>query len=123
MPGATGVNAVTFMVTDKYGAKATSTIPVKVSPEYTGITNIESKELFTYPNPTKGEVNVVMPVDLKGKVTLTIYNTQGVAVQEEIFNANNIDKFLFNVSDLPAGIYFLKWNNSLVQKTSRLIKQ
>ncbi|HNW52956.1 MAG TPA: choice-of-anchor D domain-containing protein, partial [Bacteroidales bacterium] len=43
MPGATGVNAVTFMVTDKYGAKATSTIPVKVSPEYTGITNIESK--------------------------------------------------------------------------------
>lgn len=123
MPGASGVNSVTFMVTDKYGAKATSTVPVKVSDEYTGITNIESTELFTYPNPTKGEVNVITPSDLKGKVTLTIYNTQGVAVKEEIFSANNMDKFLFNVSNLPAGIYFLKWNNTLVQKTSRLIKQ
>jgi hypothetical protein len=64
-----------------------------------------------------------MPADLRGKVTLTMYNTQGITVKEEIFNANNIDKFLFNVSDLPTGIYFLKWNNTLVQKTSKLIKQ
>ena len=61
---------------------------VKVAADFTGITKMESKELFTYPNPTKGEVNVVLPSNLKGKVSLTIYNTQGVSVMEKIFSFN-----------------------------------
>jgi len=122
MPGFEGITSVTFLVTDKYGAKATNTIPVKVAADFTGFTKMESKELFTYPNPTRGEVNVVMPSDLKGKVTLTVYNTQGVSVKQEIFMVNATDRFSFDLGDLPVGIYFLKWNNNLVQKTSKIIK-
>jgi len=123
MPGDAGTTSVTFMVTDKYGAKATNTVPILVSEKVTGINNSEAKDFIVYPNPTKGEVNVIMPSDLKGKVTLTIYNAQGTAVKEEIFYANPVNKFLMDLSDLPVGIYFLKWNNSQLQKTSKIIKQ
>jgi hypothetical protein len=123
MPGIAGETSVTFMVTDKYGAKATNTIPVKVSDQYTGISEVKSKELFIYPNPTKGKVNVIMPSDLKGKTSLSIYNAQGIMVKEEIFNLNVTDTFSFDMTDLPVGIYFLKWNNSLLQKSVKIIKQ
>ena len=123
MPVDAGTTSVTFMVTDKYGAKATNTVPILVSEKVTGINNSEAKDFIVYPNPTKGEVNVIMPSDLRGKVTLTIYNAQGSAVKEEIFYANPVNKFLMDLSDLPVGIYFLKWNNSQLQKTSKIIKQ
>lgn len=123
MPETEGITSVTFMVTDKYGAKATNTIPVKVSADFTGITNVESNELFVYPNPTKGEVNVVLPAEMKGKVNLTIYNTQGVSVMDKTFTVTTSEKLSFDVNDLPTGIYFLKWNNNLIQKSSKIIKQ
>ena len=123
MPLDAGVTSVTFMVTDKYGAKATNMVPILVSEKVTGIDNAEAKDFIVYPNPTKGEVNVIMPSDLKGKVALTIYNAQGTAVRQDIFTANPVNKFLMDLSDLPAGIYFLKWNNIQLQKTSKIVKQ
>lgn len=123
LPGIAGETSVTFMVTDKYGARATNTIPVKVSDLYTGTTEVKSRELFVYPNPTKGEVNVIMPSDLKGKTSLSIYNAQGILVKEEMFNVETTDKFSFDITGLPVGIYFLNWNNTHLQKSGKIIKQ
>jgi hypothetical protein len=123
MPGASGVNSVTFMVTDKFGAKATSTIPVLVSELVTGIGNDNTTDLILYPNPTLGEVHAILPSAFSGKVTLTVYTAQGIAVKEEEFSTGSFNKYDVDLSALPAGLYFLKWNNNNMQQTSRLIKQ
>jgi hypothetical protein len=125
LPMAAGITSVTFMVTDKYGAKATSTIPVLVSEKVTGIDPIspaESSDVILYPNPTKGLVHAILPSELNGKVSLTILNTLGAIVKQEDLNVNSSDKTTFNLSDLPVGIYFLKFNNSSIQKTAKVLK-
>ena len=104
-------------------SQATNTVPILVSDKILGIEHVDANDFYLYPNPTKGEVNIVMPSDLKGKVILTIYNAQGKAVKEEIFAASVFNKFSMDLTDLPKGIYFLKWNNSQLQKTSKIIKQ
>ncbi len=125
MPGSSGLTSVTFLVTDKLGAKATSTIPVSISEIYTGIATPghSSSELFVYPNPTRGKVNAILPSGVNGKVTLTVYTAQGNAVKEEVFSTGSFNIYDIDLSDLPAGLYFLKWNNNNMQQTSRIIKQ
>jgi hypothetical protein len=76
-----------------------------------------------YPNPTRGEVHAILPSGFKGKVTLTVYTAQGLAVKEEVFSTGSFNMYDFDLSDLPAGLYFLKWNNNGIQQTSRIIKQ
>ncbi len=124
MPGSSGQTSVTFMVTDKQGAKAINTVPISISDMYTGSMNPGLvSDLVIYPNPTKGEVHAILPSDMKGKVKLTIFNNLGVTVKSEIFEAGTVKKFDFDLGELPAGIYFVKFANDQVSKTGKILKQ
>jgi hypothetical protein len=124
MPLAPGKTSVTFLVSDKYGAKATNKVQILVSELVTGLINpVVSEGLVVYPNPTKGEVNMYLPSDMKGKVTMTLYSTQGTAVKQQTFTISTAEKISFDLSNLPAGIYFLKSSDNTSRKTVKIIKQ
>ncbi|MFN8133840.1 MAG: T9SS type A sorting domain-containing protein [Bacteroidales bacterium] len=44
-------------------------------------------------------------------------------MKEEVFSTGSFNIYDIDLSDLPAGLYFLKWNNNNMQQTSRIIKQ
>jgi len=121
MPGAAGLTSVTFMVTDKYGAKATSTVPVRVDELYTDVKDLNRDEFHVYPNPTTDFVFVTIPAEIKGNLTATVMNLLGAVVKTEKYtHAEASAKIDF--SSLPSGIYLLKLADNTVVKTMKIIK-
>ncbi|MEP7196678.1 MAG: T9SS type A sorting domain-containing protein [Saprospiraceae bacterium] len=62
-------------------------------------------EIKIYPNPSFGELNIVLPKDLISKeIGFKIYNIEGVeiSVKTEIFNSE------FKIVGLPKGVYYIK---------------
>jgi len=68
-------------------------------------------------------VNMYLPSDMIGKVTMTLYSIQGTAVKQQSFTINPAEKLSLDLSNLPAGIYFLKSSDTNNQKTVKIIKQ
>jgi hypothetical protein len=50
-------------------------------------------------------------------------NSLGAIVKQEDIHVNSSDKTTFDLSALPVGIYFLKFNNNAIQKTAKVLKQ
>lgn len=123
MPLIKGKTSIIFKVTDQSGAIATNTVQVVVRDKQTGINTDAFTDLNLYPNPTNGVVNVKLPSDLKGMVTLNIYNSIGTLVRTENFRIESTEAFSFDITGLPKGIYLLKWNTNNFQKTNKIIKQ
>lgn len=68
--------------------------------------NRESQPFIVYPNPSNGKFTIEMDNALWGPSEIKIYNKQGQAVYESIFESMlDID------IDLPAGIWFLRINS------------
>lgn len=123
MPLAQGKASIIFKVTDKYGATATNTVQILVSDKVTGINTDVISDMNLYPNPTNGIVNVNPSADMNKEVSLAIFNTLGMMVKRETFNVQSAETISFDMSNLPTGIYLLKWNNGTIQKTNKIIKQ
>jgi hypothetical protein len=120
-PEVAGVTSVTFMVTDKYGAKATNTVPVSVDELYLDVKEINRDEFHVYPNPTTDFVIVTIPEEIKGNITATVLNLFGAVVKTEKYtHAEASVKIDF--SSLPSGIYLLKLTDNSVVKTVKVIK-
>ena len=120
-PEMAGVTTVTFMVTDKYGAKATNTVPVHVDDMYLDVKEMNRDEFHVYPNPTTDFVFVTIPGDIKGNLTTTVMNLLGAVVKTEKYtHAEASVKIDF--SSLPTGIYLLKLSDNTVVKTVKIIK-
>jgi hypothetical protein len=120
-PEMSGITSVTFMVTDKYGAKATNTVPVHVDDMYLDVKEMNRDEFHVYPNPTTDFVFVTIPGDIKGNLTATVMNLLGAVVKTEKYtHAEASAKIDF--STLPSGIYLLKLSDNTVVKTVKIIK-
>ena len=67
-------------------------------------------EISAYPNPTGGSLQVLIS-NLVGESSLMLFNQLGeLIIQKQAFNDNILD-----LSDLPAGIYILKYSNKILK--------
>jgi BspA type Leucine rich repeat region (6 copies)/Secretion system C-terminal sorting domain/SprB repeat len=77
---------------------------------FSGIAGID-----LYPNPSNGIINLKLPIDLQ----VEIYNNLGQMLSsEKMFTGSNV----INISDKPAGVYFLKANDGNNVSTFKIIK-
>lgn len=82
--------------------------------------SIPSNEINIYPNPTSGKFNIEFGNSSSGKVT--VFDALGKVVSENNITANSGNLNL-NLSDYPAGIYFVKVNAGEEIIMKKLIKQ
>lgn len=72
-----------------------------------------------YPNPTRSRVSIQFEKAQFDRVSL--YSTTGVLIDErEIHGQNQMD---FDLSNLPSGVYFLKFMQGKLAVSKRIIKQ
>ncbi len=76
--------------------------------------------IVAYPNPTKGEFEVVVPISSK-PTTIQVYNMFGQLVLENSVGIN-VTKIPLNLSGKPNGVYFIKVNAGPT-KIFKLIKE
>jgi hypothetical protein len=78
-----------------------------------------------YPNPAKNKLNVIVSSPVSNQITLVISNLAGKRISQQSFSVinggNNLD---LNVSNLPAGSYFIKavCNNGCNSAVSKFVK-
>ena len=88
---------------------------LKVSPTGTG--NALADAIGLYPNPTDGKVKVT---GIEGFNKMEIYNATGK--MERVVNIDFSDELNLNMSDLPAGVYQLRFTgnqNTVIKKLIR----
>ncbi len=90
-------------------------LPTSISGE--DITN----SFVVFPNPViNGEFN--LSIQMKGELTVDIYNTLGQIVKTVTFGEHNaIEVKKIDVTDLTSGIYYLHLNNKKATKTRKII--
>ena len=67
-----------------------------------------SKDIKVYPNPATNEINVIITLNLQSDLQLYVFNNLGTLVKSKTIKQN--ENYLnMSVSDLPSGIYYLKF--------------
>lgn len=88
------------------------------------LTADHSSDLFyTYPNPVKDELNVIIPKDYRKNVVIEIADESGKVVYNRILN--NIQgggNYRINVSSFAKGVYFIKFRSDEGTKGVKFIK-
>lgn len=111
-----GIYTVSYLYTSPQGCAASDTSQLSVS-VCTGLNEkAQQNKPMIFPNPVAHFLNVTMPRDFKTTGS-KIYNIQGLQLQMEIKNDQ------VNVSELPAGIYFLEIKTEAGTLRSRFIKE
>lgn len=84
-----------------------------------GLANNNMVRFAMYPNPTKTDLNIVLPSNIDNAM-VSIYDVLGKKV---IFNKLNNTFNLLDVKSLKSGIYFVKvFNNNAIFETKQFIK-
>ena len=81
-----------------------------------------SEDVFYYPNPTKGEVDVFVNGEDKG-VKMSVFTTKGDLVftrDQEILDSR---KTGLNLTGVPAGTYLVTLEGTTVRKTFKIVKR
>jgi N-acetylmuramoyl-L-alanine amidase len=108
---ATSTSGTTF--TAKVGVGCFNTI--RLSDDLSDTTEIQNADLIKndllsiYPNPSSGEVNISFTATHDSKVSIKIFNTAGLLVDEISKNKEYTagkHMLLWNASNKPSGIYF-----------------
>ncbi|GAL84837.1 hypothetical protein MYP_2065 [Sporocytophaga myxococcoides] len=81
----------------------------------------ESMKLTAYPNPSSDQINISIPESGDGPLTVSIYNSQGSLVTNLFEGTYQKIEMVWNVADLPDGIYLCKMNTSAGTKVEKLV--
>lgn len=79
-----------------------------------------NEEFTVYPNPASNEIHVNYSNSVKLQ-SIEIMNVNGVVVQQH--KIRNAENHPIDISQLPAGIYFLKASNNTTYTVKRFVKQ
>jgi hypothetical protein len=119
------VSETSFTVqTGKAGYELSGTMSFTYS--NVGINPAEKTELKVYPNPTKGELTIKNEkLEIK---SVEIFDVMGKKVQSSEFKVQssetrNPKSETLNISNLPAGIYFLRITTDKGVITKKIVKQ
>jgi hypothetical protein len=72
--------------------------------------------LSVWPNPVNSQLNIFIPPDLDGKILLSMTDIDGKIVSIKMSRAGSTT--FIDMNHLMQGIYFLRADNSVTQKTS-----
>lgn len=81
----------------------------------------ENVKLAAYPNPSSDKINISIPESDDKTLSVAIYNSQGSLVSNLFEGTYQKIEMVWNVADLPDGIYFCKVNTSSGTKVEKLI--
>ncbi len=114
----TGLSTGNYMVTvtDANGCSVTGNVTVGTN---VGLSDIEiAKAIQIYPNPTVGELNVLLPDNVEA-TSFSIYNLIGEVIIEQV----GVNKKLLNldISDYSHGVYYLVLRIDNKQITKKII--
>ncbi|MDA7810264.1 T9SS type A sorting domain-containing protein [Flavobacteriaceae bacterium] len=81
-----------------------------------------SEDIFYYPNPTKGEVDVFVNGEDRG-VKMSVFTTKGDLVftrDQEILDSRKTE---LDLTGVPAGTYLVILEGTTVRKTFKIVKR
>ncbi|MDO5656219.1 MAG: discoidin domain-containing protein [Flavobacteriaceae bacterium] len=85
------------------------------------INNIKENKLSVFPNPSQGIFRMQLAEEMENAI-VQIYTPQGISLKKYSFkNKEELHQYTFDVSELPAGIYFIKIYNIKQMETSKLL--
>jgi hypothetical protein len=115
-----GDHNVTLRVTDGKGAQNQNFV-ITVDFVY-GVEELSSEEgILVYPNPSTGVFFVELSRELDKEVILEIMDPLGRILKRREFPANLLINEAFNLSDRPAGIYFIRVYDNSYQSVKKLM--
>lgn len=80
-------------------------------------------EISIYPNPSNGELNVSIEVVNPQDYNISIINTLGQTIKEIKQSQSNGGILKFDLSNSPAGVYFITYKSKSYSKTKRVVLQ
>ena len=120
--GDVGDHNVTLMVSDGEGTEIQSFVLTVEAVSGVGIDDINSPEfMLVYPNPTDGRFYVDLSIELEKEIILEILDPMGKVLMQQKFPPYLLIKEEYNLSDRPAGIYFIRVYNDSFQIIRKLI--
>ena len=81
-----------------------------------------SEDIFYYPNPSRGEVDVFVNGEDKG-VKMSVFTTKGDLVFTRDQNILESRKTELDLTDVPAGTYIVTLEGKTVRKTFKIVKR
>jgi hypothetical protein len=106
------------------GTSLASVLSIQVSP-ILGVSDLDgvNQSLKVYPNPATDNLTVEFNLNSNEGVDLGIYDILGSEVKSLLHNETvNANKYTFEISDLPYGIYFVKVKAGTESKIVKVIK-
>lgn len=79
-------------------------------------------KVLVYPNPTTNQINIDLTADKEEHLTVQLIDQSGRILLEndgQIFKGYN--QFTFNLTDLPRGIYMIKFNSEHINEYKKLM--
>ncbi|WP_298486677.1 T9SS type A sorting domain-containing protein [uncultured Maribacter sp.] len=83
---------------------------------------IRENNFTIYPNPIEDLLNIETNIEYE-KINVTIYNLSGKLILSKNFTKSNSTPISINISNLPAGMYMVKYNYNGNSKIVNLIKK
>ena len=106
---------------DHKGVFSTITIPAASASTYNSLPKNLSSEIKVFPNPGSGVFNLMTSENATAKISITSLNGEEVYNKEMNLVSNNLNAL--DVSDLPAGVYFLSVVTENSSQTIKIVKQ
>jgi PKD repeat protein len=115
-----GTHTITYTYSDAISCENYATETILVDP-CTGITaNSDLSEITIYPNPAKGMITIEMDHNPEKAVVLVMNTLNQVVYSSSMVNLTS-DKWNFDLSSLPKGIYFIRLKTNNKEVTQKLI--
>ena len=111
-PSFVGVDKFSYMITDGNGDSSTAEVTVNVNvsrpSDVTDNDNVILKELQVYPNPSEGDVNIIVSSKKTDKVRVVLFDVTGKVVYQNIETlSEGENRINFNIN-AKSGILMLK---------------
>ena len=117
-----GITNIYFIKTNKTGSAPPT--PTQETVIYELDNNKNDLSIFTYPNPTKGLVNINLENFSNGNIQIKVFNAIGM---ELFMLKDKITNSLFckniTIAEQPDGIYFIQVSSDNTTSTTKIIKQ
>lgn len=99
---------------------------IRVSDEVSGVSDPQGSvsRLALYPNPTRGMVSLEFQLNKPSAVMLTLVNPEGkvIRTQQDSDTSPGMVRMGMDISQLPEGLYFLKFEADGVSRVFKVLK-
>lgn len=114
---------VRIVCTDIAGNKQEQVVSpaFKVEQATMGVEETNKSSFTVYPNPFTNELNIQLPENIKGSYNFKVVDLSGLIIFSEYSKSEN--KFVWNGSDLPKGIYILSIESDGKVLTKKVIRK